>query len=210
MLVEIWSDVVCPWCYIGKRRFETALERFDGRDEVEIVFRPFQLDPGAPPVASPVIDAYARKFGGPDRAIAIIGQLTDLAEKEGLDFRLDEAQRVNTIDAHRLVEFARAEGRANELYERLLAAYFTEGRDLGDHATLATLAGEAGLDPEAAAAYLASDAGYAEVRHGLARAAELDIHAVPTFVIDGAWPIPGAQDPDTFLKVLEKRAAAHD
>jgi len=210
MLVEIWSDVVCPWCYIGKRRFEAALERFQGRDDVEVVFRAFQLDPWAPMVATPVIDAYARKFGGPDRAVAIIGQLTDLAAEEGLEFRLDEAQRVNTIDAHRLVELARVHGCANELYERLFQAYFTEGRDLGDHATLAALAAEVGLDPDEVTAYLASDAGFADVRNDLARAEALDIHAVPTFVIDGAWPVPGAQDPDTFLKVLERRASASE
>lgn len=208
MLVEIWSDVVCPWCYIGKRRFETALERFDGRDDVDVVFRAFQLDPRAPMVATPVIDAYARKFGGPDRAMAIIGQLTDLAAEEGLEFRLDEAQRVNTVDAHRLVELARRHGCANELYERLLRGYFCEGRDLGDHTTLAALGAEVGLDPDEVSTYLASEAGFAEVRADLARADELDIHAVPTFVIDGAWPVPGAQDPDTFLKVLERRASS--
>src|SRR5436853_2946136 len=127
MLVEIYSDVVCPWCYIGKRRFETALEQFPGRDDVTVVWRPFQLDPNAPRTATPVLDAYARKLGGPAEAARIVERVTTMAAPEGLEFHLDVAQRANTFEAHRLIAYAERHGRQDLMNERLLRAYFTEG-----------------------------------------------------------------------------------
>jgi predicted DsbA family dithiol-disulfide isomerase len=202
-LVEIYSDVVCPWCYVGKRRFEEALARFDGRDDVQVVWRPFQLDPHAPPTPTPVADAYARKFGGPDQAVQIIEKMTATAAAAGLEFHLDEAQRANTFDAHRLIDRAAADGRQDAMKERLLRAYFTEGRDIGDAATLAELAGEVGLDVDEVRRFLASDDGKAQLREELVTGLERGVTAVPTFVFEGRWAVPGAQEADTMLRVLE-------
>lgn len=211
MRVEIWSDVVCPWCYIGKRRFEQALARFDGRDDVEIVFRPFLLDPtAAPGTATPVVDVYSRKFGGPERAAQIIDRVTGIAEAAGITFHLDRAVRANTRLAHRLLWLAlRDRGPAVQraLKEALLEAYFADGRNVGDPDVLAELAGQVGLDPGTVSAFLASDEGAAELDADLAEAAANDIMAVPTFVFEGTWVVPGAQDVEVFERVLQRVAA---
>ena len=207
MLVEVWSDVICPWCYIGKRRFEAALAQWNGTDEVQIVYRPFQLDPRARAEPTPVADAYARKFGGPERAAAIMEHLTEAAAEVGLEFHLDRALRANTLDAHRLLAWAEPLGLQGELKEGLMHAYFSEGANVADHATLARLAGEVGLDRDAAAEALASGACAAEVTAGLAQAEELGITAVPTYVFNGAVGVPGAQDPDVFVRVLDRVVA---
>ncbi len=206
--VEIWSDVVCPWCYIGKRRFENAIAELDGEIDVDIVFRPFQLDPTASPgKAGPVIDAYAKKFGGPERAQEIIDHVTAVAAESGLQFRMDIALRANTLLAHRVLWYAESKGRQLEMKERLLKAYFMDGLDIGDPDVLAMCAAEAGLDHDDVREFLDSDAGLAEVREQLRSAAELEITAVPTFVFDGKWMVPGAQDPDTFVQVLRRVVA---
>jgi predicted DsbA family dithiol-disulfide isomerase len=204
----MWSDVVCPWCYIGLRRFQAALERFDGRDDVELVFKPYQLDPGAPREPSSVLDVYVRKFGGPDNAFRMISDITALAATEDLEFNLDRALRANTFDAHRLEAMATGAGKGPKLHERLLRAYFTEALDVADHEVLADLASEVGLDRDQAREWLASGAGADEVRAGLAEAAELGITAVPSFVIDRRVLVPGAQDPETFLQVLDELNSA--
>lgn len=215
MLVEVWSDVVCPWCYIGKRRFEAARRlladdpEFDG--EIDVVYRPFQLDPTAPPgTATPVMDVYARKFGGPDAAARIIDQVTETAAAEGLEFHLDRAQRANTRDAHRLLWWAREvgpPGAQDALKERLLRAYFTEGENVGDPDVLVRAAAEIGLDAEAARHALAEGVGASELADALEFAADNEITAVPTYVIHGQWSIPGAQDPTTFVTVMKRLQA---
>src|SRR6478672_8605700 len=132
MKIEIWSDVVCPWCYIGKRRFEEALREFEHADEVEVRWRPFQLDPRAPSTPTPVLDAYARKFGGPEQARMIVDRITAVAAEVGLDFHLDIAQRGNTFDAHRLLWLVRDDpSLQGALKERLMRAYFVDGADIG-------------------------------------------------------------------------------
>jgi len=206
MRVEIWSDVVCPWCLIGKHRFEAALARFDHADEVEVVFKPYQLDPRAPSTPTPALDGYARKFGGPERAVEITTQLSDLAAAEGLTIDFAIAQRANTLDAHRVLwmaEQAQPELQAG-VKERLLQAYFAEGVDVGSRDELARLAGEAGMDAAAVRAALDTGAGVAEVRAEMDHAVELGITAVPTFVFEGVWSVPGAQEPDTMLAVLNR------
>ena len=215
VLVEVWSDVVCPWCYIGKRRFTRATDElaadpaFDA--PIDAVYRPYQLDPKAPPGTSmPVPEVYARKFGGPEQAAAILEHLTGVAAAEGLEFHLDRAQRANTRDAHRLLWYAEhhgAPGSQAELKERLLSAYFTRGLHVGDPNVLAAEASAAGLDPDEIRHVLDSDIGRAEVEEQLAFAAEAGITAVPTYVIDRRWSIPGAQDPDVFVQVLRRLAA---
>ena len=219
MKVEIWSDVVCPWCYIGKRRFETALARFDGLppgETVEVSYHAYQLDPTAPPgSAQPVSEVYARKFGGPEQAAKIIADVTNVAAEDGITFHLDQAQRANTLLAHRVIWFAghRADtdGDADAamqaaVKERLMAGYFTDGVNVGDPAVLAVLAASAGMDCDEVAAFLATDEGHAEVMQDIAQAAAYGITAVPTYVVNGLWSIPGAQDPDTFVSVLTRMA----
>jgi len=206
--VEIWSDVVCPWCYIGKRRFETALAELGDEIDVDIVFRPFQLDPTASPgKAGPVIDAYAKKFGGPERAQQLIDHVTSVAAESGLEFRMDRALRANTLLAHRVLWFAESTGHQVALKERLLQAYFIDGLDIGDPDVLAACAAEVGLDHDRVRSFLDTDEGVAEVGEDLRLAAEMEITAVPTFVFDGKWMVPGAQDPDTFVQVLRRVVA---
>jgi predicted DsbA family dithiol-disulfide isomerase len=209
--VEIWSDVVCPWCYIGKRRFEKAVELLKDEVQIEVVFRPYQLDPTASPGTSgPVVEAYAKKFGGPERAEQIIHHVSSIAAEEGLDFRMDRALRANTLLAHRLLWLAEATGHQYALKERLLKAYFTDGLDIGVPEVLAECAGDVGMPVDRVLEFLHSDDGTAEVQAELRMAAEAEITAVPTFVLDGKWAIPGAQEPDTFVNVvhrlLERRA----
>ena len=201
----MWSDVVCPWCYIGKRRFETAMERLRDEAQIEVVFRAYQLDPNASPGKStPVTDAYAKKFGGPERAEQIISQVTAVAATEGLEFHMERALRANTLLSHRVLWLAEATGHQYALKERLLQAYFVDGLDVGDPDVLAACAAEVGMPREAVRAFLDSDDGVAEVQQQLAVAADAEITAVPTFVIDGKWAVPGAQDPDTFVNVIRR------
>ena len=212
--VEIWSDVVCPWCYIGKRRFERALEALrTGPDpvEIDVVYRAYQLDPTAPKDrATPVAEAYAKKFGGPERAAAIIDHLTRTAAEDGLDFRMDHAQRSNTLLAHRLLWWAgqRDASSQHALKEALLSAYFVEGRHVGDAEVLADIAAPIlGISIDDVRTFLTSESGVGEVNEELARAASHGITGVPTYVIEGQWAIPGAQDADTFERVLRRAAS---
>ena len=217
LTVEIWSDVVCPWCYIGKRRFDRALEALRTSDdpiEVDVVYRAYQLDPTAPKDRStPVREGYARKFGGPERADAIIEHLTRTAAEDGLDFRFDIAQRSNTLLAHRLLWWAgtRDETLQHRLKETLLHAYFVRGLHIGDVDVLAELSAPIlGLTPSEVRTFLESDDGVGEVNQELAMAASHGITGVPTYVIAGQWSIPGAQDSDTFERMLRRAAERTD
>jgi predicted DsbA family dithiol-disulfide isomerase len=203
--IEVFSDVVCPWCYIGEHRLAQAVER--SGVAVDVVWRPFQLDPRAPVDPQPVVEAYARKFGGPEAARQVIARITDAARADGLQLRLDRAQRANTFDAHRLMAWARSHGRQTEVGSRLFRAYFVDGRNVADHAVLTEVAVAAGLSGPDAAAMLATDECVAEVRDQLARAAELGISAVPSFVFDNGFVLPGAQDPAVFERIFAKLAA---
>lgn len=212
MFVEIWSDVVCPWCYIGKRRFEKAAAELADEVDLRVVYRAYQLDPTASPGSStPVVEAYARKFGGPERAAQIIAHVSAVAAEEGIEFRMDRALRANTLLAHRLLWLAEATGHQQALKERLLRAYFCDGLDVGDPEVLAQCAADVGMPGERVLAFLHSDDGTVQVLEQLRAAADAEITAVPTFVLDGRWAIPGAQDPETFVTVirrlLERRAA---
>ena len=191
MKIEIWSDVVCPWCYIGKRRLERALGQFEHADEVEIAWRSFQLNPDTPPgTAVPTPEYLASRFG--PQAKAMTGRVAELAAEEGLDFDFDAALTVNTLDAHRLLHLAADLGIGDAAKERLLRAHFTEGADLSDHQTLTRLLGEAGrgdADPE-------------RVRADIEQARRLGANGVPFFVIDRKYGISGAQPAETFLQAL--------
>jgi predicted DsbA family dithiol-disulfide isomerase len=210
LTIEIWSDVVCPWCYIGKRRFERAVDELDGEIELDVVYRPYQLDPTASPGTSrPVFDAYVKKFGGPEQATMLIDRVTRMAAGEGLGFRMDRALRANTLLAHRLLWWAEQPDSPvdqSALKERLLQAYFVDGLDVGLPETLADCAAQLGADRDDVLGFLAGDGGTAEVAAMLRQAADSGITAVPTFVIDRRWAIPGAQDTDTFVNVLRRLA----
>ncbi|WP_371493728.1 DsbA family oxidoreductase [Kitasatospora sp. NBC_00374] len=205
MKVEIYSDVVCPWCYIGKRRFEKALAAFPGAADVEVTFRPFQLNPAASEVGEPSAQVYERKFGRP--AQSIFGPLTEAAAAEGITFRMDAAVATNTFEAHRLIWFAARHGRQSAVKEGLLAHYFTDGGHLGDRTALTDIGVAAGLDRAEVAAFLTSPDGVDEVRAELAEAARLGITSVPTFVFDGEVAVQGAQSPELLLEVMTKIAA---
>ncbi len=210
LAIEIWSDVVCPWCYIGKRRFERAVDELEGEIGLAVVYRPYQLDPTASPGTSgPVFDAYVKKFGGPEQATMLIDRVTRMAAAEGLGFRMDRALRANTLLAHRLLWWAEQPDSPVDqpaLKERLLQAYFVDGLDVGLPETLADCATELGADRDDVLGFLCGDGGTAEVAAMLRQAADSGITAVPTFVIDGRWAIPGAQDTDTFVNVLRRLA----
>jgi len=206
MKVEIWSDVVCPWCYVGKRRFEVALARFAHRDEVEVVWRAFELDPSAPSVRG---GAYAQRLAAKYRmsvpdAQAMIDRMVAAGAGDGLDLRFDWARPGNTFAAHRLLHLALERGVQDTVKERLLAATFTEGAAIGDPQVLEALAVDVGLDAGEVRSVLEGDAYAAEVRADERRAAALGITGVPFFVIDGTYGVSGAQPPDVLLGVLEE------
>lgn len=209
--VEIWSDVVCPWCYIGKRRFEQALRELEGEISVHVTYRAYLLDPSAPLGSTmPVIEAYARKFGGTEKAQQMIDRVTETAATDGLKFKLDIAQRANTLLAHRLLWWAdQPESPVSQdaMNERLLRAYFIDGLNIGDVNTLAGCAADVGFDRASAMGFLESGAGAGEVAAQISAAGDLDITAVPTFVINRQWAVPGAQESDTFVSVLRRAAA---
>ncbi len=206
MKVEIWSDVVCPWCYLGKRRFETALAAFPHRDDVEIVWRSFELDPNAPRTREHTTTEHlAEKYGmSRQQAEAANARLTALAAEAGLTYHLDTARPGNSFDAHRLIHFAEAHGQGDAMEERLFRAYFTDNLPIGDRATLVGLAAEVGLDAAEARAMLESDAYADAVRADEQRARQFGINGVPFFAVDETYGVSGAQPEHTFSQVLEQ------
>jgi predicted DsbA family dithiol-disulfide isomerase len=212
MRVDIWSDVICPWCYLGKRRFESALSAFEYAPEVEIRWRSFELDPHAPAVREGDPTArLASKYGlSVEQARAAQDRLTALAAAEGLQYRLDRTRPGNTFDAHRLIHLAGERGIQDHVKERLLAAYLCDGQPIGDPDALVAVAASAGLDAVEVKELLAGR-GYAdEVRADEMEAREREISGVPFFLIDGAFGIPGAQESDTMLTILRRAWARRE
>ena len=209
MRLEIFSDVVCPWCYIGKRRFDRAVTNLATAGInliLEVNYRPFQLDPTAPIGApSPVRDAYAKKFGSQERADEILSHVTTIAATEGINFRMDIAIRANTSRAHRLIALAQTtELDHTKLKESLMIAYFCEGRDISNIDTLIDIASTFGLDKVQVSEMFNSKLGDQQLDADLLRATELGVTAVPTYVFNEQWSVPGAQDTETFERVLKK------
>ena len=212
MKVEIWSDVVCPWCHIGKRRFEAALAQFPHRDEVDVEWKSFELDPGAVSVpggqpAGPT--EYAERLAGKYGtsllgAQQMIDTMTVQAAAEGLDFRFDKAVRANTFDAHQVIHLAGLRGVQDAVKERLLRAYFTEGEAVGDRETVVRLAAEAGLDAGEVGAALDDQRYAGAVRADQAEAGAIGISGVPFFVVDRKYGVSGAQPAEALLQVLER------
>ncbi len=205
MRIDVWSDVICPWCYLGARRLDQALDRLAWRDEVEVHWRAFQLDPSAPREPGDLRRAIERKYGA-GSFDGMTTRLTALGEAEGIDYRFDRALRVNTLDAHRLIAWAGTVGRSEQdaLVRELFRAYFTDGGNVADPTTLAGLAAAVGLDGAAAAEVLAAGTFADEVAADLAAARERDIHGVPNFVVGDRLSIPGAQEVDTMVLLLER------
>jgi predicted DsbA family dithiol-disulfide isomerase len=204
MRVEIWSDVVCPWCYIGKRRFEAAVERFDG--DVEIVWRSFELDPGAPAMREhSAAQHLASKYGmSVEQAEASHAQMTALAAEEGLEYHFERARGGNSFDAHRLIHLAAAHGKQGEAQERVMRAYFTDGVPIGDREALIELGAELGLDARAA---LESDEYADAVREDEQLAQRIGIQGVPFFVLNRRYGVSGAQPADALVQALETACA---
>jgi len=205
MKVEIWSDVVCPWCYIGRRRFEKALSEFEHSDQVEVIWRSFQLDPDAPrDYAGNVNDMLAEHYGiSLAQAKSKNAQVAELAALEGLEYHLDQAHPVNSLDAHRLLHLAAQHHLQSEMKERLQKAYFTDGKVISDPDTLVQLAVEVGLDEAEVRRMLASDDFANEVQADINQAGALGCTGVPFFVFDQKYAVSGAQPVKVFLKALE-------
>ena len=209
MRIEVWSDVVCPWCYVGKRHLEAALGSFEHRDEVEVVYRSFELDPSAPQVpVETTVESLARKFGT-DVAGAreLMGRADRVAASVGLEFRHADAPHARTVDAHRLLHLALEEGgvgRQAELKEALLAAYFTRGESMGEHEVLRKVAVDVGLDPGRVDDVLAGDEFAGAVHADIEQARAYGATGVPFFVVDQAYGVSGAQPTEVFTQLLER------
>jgi predicted DsbA family dithiol-disulfide isomerase len=208
MQIEIWSDVVCAWCYIGKRRFEEALGAFAGRDDVEVTWRSFELDPEgsrAPILLTRLLDEKYDIRG--QETIDLHARTTETAAGVGLELRLDRALSGNTFDAHRVIHLARTHGLQAEAQERLFRAYFSEGRPISDRDTLVELAGSVGLDETETRAMLQGDGFADEVREDERTASRFGITGVPYFVLDRRLALSGAQPVEIMLAALEQAAA---
>jgi predicted DsbA family dithiol-disulfide isomerase len=209
--VEIWSDIACPWCYVGKRRFEAALESYEHRDEVQVTWRSFELDPYAPAErehdsATHLAEKYATTR---EEAEAMHARMAETAAADGLEFRFDRTRGGNTFDAHRVLHLGAAHGRQDEMKERIMRAYLTEGQLISDHDTLARLAAEVGLPADEVADTLASDRFAADVREDERTAQQLGINAVPFFVVDRAVGASGAHPPAALVELLRQARAAN-
>jgi predicted DsbA family dithiol-disulfide isomerase len=205
--VQVWSDIACPWCYVGKRRFEAALARFEHAADVELTWRAFELDPSAPAarLQQDYAQRLAKKYGKTrDEAQAMLDRMVGVAQAEGLAFDFTRIQPGNTFDAHRVLHLALDRGKQNAFKERLFRAYLSEGRALTDHATLLELANEVGLDQDEVHVALSTDQYAREVRADEAEASALGIHGVPFFVIGGRYAVEGAQTPELILSALER------
>ena len=209
MQVEIWSDVICPWCYIGKRRFEAALAQSTQRENVQVIWRSFELDPHAPRQHPGTLEEMlSRKYGvSAAQAAAMNARVTALAKEEGLEYRLSEARPGNTFDAHRLLHFAAACQLGERATERMMHAYFCEALPVGDRAALVHLAAEFGISAAEALPMLEGDSYADAVRADEARAMELGISGVPFFLFDGKFGVSGAQPVEVFTEALQQATA---
>lgn len=206
MNVEIWSDVMCPFCYIGKSKFEKALEQFPHKNDINIIWKSFQLDPTT--VTDPslnTIENLAEKKGwSKEQADETVAHVTNIAKQVGLDFHFEKTVVANSFDAHRLSHLAKKYGKQNELEEKLFAAYFTEGKNTADYDTLLQIGTEVGLDVKEIEDVLKSDTYANEVQLDIKQAQQIGVSGVPFFVLDNKYAISGAQEPDAFLQALKK------
>jgi predicted DsbA family dithiol-disulfide isomerase len=201
--VEIISDTICPWCFVGRRRLEKAIQSAKGEHDIRITWRPFELNPAMPREGMNRKEYYEKKFGGGKTVEEMSRRMLAVGAQEGIPFALDRIEKTpNTFDAHRLVWFASRKERGDELVNGLFRAFFTQGRDIGDRAVLADVGAEAGLDRTEVERFLASDEGTKEVRAEQRKARESGVDAVPTFIIGGKVAVTGAQSPEVFLEAF--------
>jgi len=206
MQVEIWSDFICPFCYIGKRKFEMALEQFSKKSSVQVIWKSFQLDPDIPHDTTTinVYDYLAKRKGmSREQSVAAHVNVTEMAKQVGLTYRFDKAIVTHTFDAHRLSHFAKEKGLQEAVEEKLFAAYFTEGKNLSDVQALAQIGASVGLDSKDVLTMLSSDQYTGDVRSDIDEANRLEIRGVPFFVFNRKLGVSGAQDVQTFLKAME-------
>lgn len=208
MKVEIWSDVMCPFCYIGKRRFEEALDQFPGKEQMEIEWKSFQLNPGLKTDPSKSINEFLAEHKGISVAQAkqMNDRVTEMAKDAGLQYDFDKAIAANSFDAHRLSHFAKQHGKQDAMEELLFKAYFTEGKNTADHTTLVQLAVEAGLNGEKTKAMLEGNEFSDAVNADIYEAQQVGAHGVPFFVFDNKYAVSGAQPSRVFLQALNKAA----
>jgi predicted DsbA family dithiol-disulfide isomerase len=211
MKVDIWSDVRCPFCYIGKRKFDMGLAQFAGKDEVEVVWHSFELDPDFKTNTALNVYDYLAAIKGQSRewSVQMHNNITKTAKEVGLDYNFDKAVPANSFNAHRLIQFAKKRGQGDAAKEAMLEAYFTDGKNIDDAATLVEIGASIGLGKTATSDMLASDAFTTEVREDEAMAAEIGINGVPFFVLDNKYAVSGAQAPEVFLGALQQAWAEH-
>lgn len=212
MKVEIWSDVMCPFCYIGKRKFEKALANFSHKDEIEIEWKSFQLNAGLKTDPTKSVTAYLAEIKGwtLDYAKQMNDHVTGMAKEAGLHYDFDKAIVANSFDAHRLLQLAKKYKKGDALEERLFKAYFTEGKNTADHETLLQLAEEIGLPGEEVKKMLSSTEYSDAVQKDIYESRQIGVNGVPFFVIDRKYAVSGAQAPETFLKMLNTTWAEHE
>ncbi|MFS3914147.1 DsbA family oxidoreductase [Bacillus australimaris] len=205
MKVQIWSDIACPFCYIGKKQLETALGQFPEKEQVEIEFKSFELDPHAPlDVDHDVHDMLVKKYGmSRSRAMAMNEQVKQAGKEKGIDFQFDPLVLTNTFDAHRLAQYAGQKGKGDFVMEELFQAYFTDGKHVGDRQILLEIAEKAGLDLKEVQQVLSGEEFSDHVREDEKEARQLGIQAVPFFLINNKYSVAGAQPAETFLRALE-------
>lgn len=211
MKVEIWSDIMCPFCYIGKRNFEAALKEFDAKNEIEIEWKSFQLDPTIPKSFEKKVSTYeylAERKGMPvERSKELHDSLVETARKVGLTYNFEKAVVANSFDAHKLIQLAKTKGLGDAAEESLFKAYFTDGKDMSDHSTLLQLGNEIGLNEEEITAALASKEFDAKVNFDISEGSQLGVTGVPFFVFDRKYAVSGAQPIETFLNALKQSHA---
>lgn len=206
MKIEIWSDFVCPFCYIGKKKLEDALKAFPQRDQIEIEFKSYQLDPNTPPYSGQdFYESMGTKFGGAAQAKQMMGNVVEQAKEVGLDFQFDTMKPTNTFNTHRLTKFAKEHNKDTEISEKLFYANFTESKDIGNIEVLAEIAEQVGLNKEEAKSILDDESTYAkEVKQDIEEAKQLEISGVPYFIFNRKYALSGAQPTATFTQALEK------
>jgi predicted DsbA family dithiol-disulfide isomerase len=205
--IDVVSDAVCPWCYVGKRRLEKAIAAVKGKHEITVRWKPFQLNPAMPKEGMGRKEYRQRKFGSEKVVADLDRRMMDVGKQEGIPFALDKIQKTpNTFDAHRLIWHAGRKDSQDGVVDGLFRAFFTEGRDIGDRAVLVDVAAAAGLDKAEVRRFLDGDEGVREVRAEEAQAREIGVEAVPFFTIGGRYAVAGAHEPDTFLEAFEELA----
>jgi len=206
MKVEIWSDVMCPFCYIGKRKFEAALEQFPQKDKIQVEWKSFQLNPAIKTEPGRSLNEYLADAKGwtLEHAAQMNEHVSSIAAEVGLDYHLDKAVVANSFDAHRFVQYAKTKGKGDDAEEQLFKAYFTDGKNTADHETLLDLGSQIGIDTNELKTVLEGSKFSDEVRNDIYEAQQVGARGVPFFVLDRKYAVSGAQQPETFLGALEK------